>query len=138
MPKQVVNPPGLFPSLEHGFSQVVVTSGATVVFVSGQAAWDADRRLVGGADLAQQLQQAFRNVETAVVAAGGCLADVVALRIYVVERAMGNIGAIGAALKEWFPADPPASTWLGVSSLARPEFLIEVEATAVLGGASLR
>lgn len=39
MPKEAVNPPGLFPSLQHGFSQVVVARGARMVFLSGQTAW---------------------------------------------------------------------------------------------------
>lgn len=136
MAKRVVNPAGLFPSLQHGFSQVVVASGATLVFVSGQTAWDANKRLVGGAQLAEQVRQALRNLEAAVQAAGGSLADVVALRIYFVEAAKADIGAISTALRECFPTDPPASTWLGVSSLARPEFLVEIEATAVVGVAS--
>lgn len=135
MSKEIINPPGLFPSLPHGFSQVVVASGARTVFVSGQTAWDANKSLVGGANLAAQVQQALRNVQTAVEAASGSLADVVALRVYIVESAMHDLTPISAALREWFPINPPASTWLGVASLARPEFLVEIEATAVLGAA---
>jgi enamine deaminase RidA (YjgF/YER057c/UK114 family) len=58
MPKRTIDPPGLFPSLPHGFSQVVVASGARTVFVSGQTAWDANRQLVGGAELAGQTEAA--------------------------------------------------------------------------------
>jgi 2-iminobutanoate/2-iminopropanoate deaminase len=130
MPKKHVNPASLFPSVEHGFSQVVVASGAKTVFISGQTAWDANKRIVGQ-DCGEQARQALRNVRTAVEAAGGTLGDIVSLRIYVVHIAE-NVEAIGSALRDVFTTNPPASTWIGVSSLAVPEFLIEVEATAVL------
>ena len=65
--------------------------------------------------------------------AGGTLKDVVALRIYVVDYQAECGTAVGIALREFFSAEnPPASTWIGVSALAVPEFLIEIEATAVL------
>lgn len=132
MAKKNVNPPSLFPSLQHGFSQVVVASGAKTVFISGQTAWDVHKRIVGGADLGEQVRQALRNVQASVEAADGSLSDVVALRIYIVHDAMRNLEVVGDALKESFPTDPPASTWIGVASLASPDFLVEVEATAVL------
>lgn len=52
MPKEYINPPSLFRSQDNGFSQVVVARGSRTVYVSGQTAWDANRRLVGGTDLA--------------------------------------------------------------------------------------
>jgi 2-iminobutanoate/2-iminopropanoate deaminase len=136
MPKTTLNPPDLFPSLEHGFSQAVVATGGRTVFISGQTAWDAHKHIVGGHDLAAQTEQAVRNVKIAVEAAGGSLDDLVALRIYIVPSAMHDLAAIGEALNRWFPVHPPASTWLGVTSLARPEFLVEIEATAVVEAGS--
>jgi len=130
MPKKYVNPASLFPSVELGFSQVVIASGAKTVFISGQTAWDANKRIVGR-NLGEQARQALHNVKTAVEAAGGALSDIVALRIYIVHLAK-NVEAVGSALREMFPTNPPTSTWIGVASLAVPEFLIEIEATAVL------
>jgi len=133
MPKEYINPNSLFPSLPHGFSQVVVASGKKMVFVSGQTAWNARKNIVGGANLLEQTRQALRNVETAIEASGGTLKDVVALRIYVVNYQAESAKAVGSALKEFFSSEnPPASTWIGVAALAVPEFLIEIEATAVL------
>ena len=61
------------------------------------------------------------------------MADVVALRVYVVNYKPDNAAAVGQALREFFPGDQaPASTWVGVTALAREEFLIEIEAVAVL------
>jgi enamine deaminase RidA (YjgF/YER057c/UK114 family) len=133
MAKDYINPPSLFSSIQHGFSQAVAASGRRTLYVSGQTAWDADKRLVGGANLAAQARQAFQNVQTAVEAAGGTLTDVVSLRIYIVSYTPDKSEAVGRALREAFagPAKP-AATWIGVTSLADPGFLIEVEATAVL------
>ena len=133
MPKEYINPNSLFPSLPHGFSQVVIATGKKMVFVSGQTAWDIQKNIVGGDSVLEQARQAFRNLEKAMEAAGGTLKDVVALRIYVVDYQAESGTAVGIALREFFSGEkPPASTWIGVSALADPEFLIEIEATAVL------
>ena len=59
--------------------------------------------------------------------------DVVALRIYIRHDWMDKTAPVSEALKEFFPDDnPPAATWIGVQSLARPEFLVEIEGTAVI------
>jgi enamine deaminase RidA (YjgF/YER057c/UK114 family) len=131
--KEYVNPNSLFPSVPHGFSQVVIASGRKMVFISGQTAWDARKNIVGGDSVLEQARQAFRNLEKAMEAAGGTIKDIVALRIYVVDYQAESGTAVGTALREFFsPQNPPASTWIGVSALAVPEFLIEIEATAVL------
>ena len=133
MPKEYINPPSLFRSRDNGFSQAVAASGTRTLYVSGQTAWDANRQLVGGTDLADQARQAFRNVQTVVEASGGTISDVVSLRIYVVNYGPEKAAAVGNALRESFSGSAkPATTWIGVVSLADPGFLIEIEATAVL------
>ncbi|MGH9913855.1 MAG: RidA family protein [Pyrinomonadaceae bacterium] len=133
MPKEYINPDSLYPSLQHGLSQIVAVSGGKSIYISGQTAWDAQKQIVGGTDLAQQARQALRNVQSAVEAVGGTLADVVALRIYIVNYSPEQADTIGSALREFFPEEKrPASTWIGVSTLAVRDFLIEIEATAVL------
>lgn len=133
MTKEAVNPGSVFRSLEHGFSQAVAASGTRTLYLSGQVAWDAERRLAGD-DLETQALQAFANVRAVVEAAGGTLADVVSLRIYIVDYHTQKAPAVSRALRHFFTGDlKPASTWIGVAALADPGFLIEVEATAVLG-----
>ena len=133
MPKEYINPDNLFPSLPNGFSQVVVASGRKMVFISGQTAWDEQKNVVGGDSVLEQARQAFRNLETAMRAAGGGLKDIVALRIYIVDYEAECGTEVGVVIREFFSSgNPPASTWLGVSALALPEFLIEIEATALL------
>src|SRR5262249_1357415 len=133
MPKKYINPDSLFPSLGYGFSQIVAASGRTTIYISGQTAWDNNKQIVGGKDLAQQARQALRNVQTAIEAAGGTLADIVSLRIYLVDYKREQAETVGRALREFFPEERrPTSTWIGVSALAVPDFLIEIEATGVL------
>jgi len=130
MPKEYTNPDSLFRSLDYGFSQIVAADGGKTIYISGQTAWDRQRQIIGGTDLAPQARQALRNVQAAV---GGTLADVVALRIYIVNYRPEQADAVGGALREFFPEEKrPASTWIGVSTLAVSDFLIEIEATAVL------
>jgi 2-iminobutanoate/2-iminopropanoate deaminase len=133
MPKEHINPKGLFPSVQHGFSQVVTARGGKTVYISGQTAWDADKQIIGGMNLGEQTRQALRNIRTAVAEAGGTLTDVVSVRIYVVNYKRQDSEPIGEAFREFFPGDrPPASTLIGVSSLAVQDFLIEIESIAVI------
>lgn len=130
--KTVINPPDLFNSRQYGFSQAVVAEGARTVYCSGQVSWDEEEQ-IGSGDLGEQTRRALRNVERAVTAAGGALADVVSLRIYIVGDHIRNTSAIRQALLDTFdPAAQPASTWIGVTALANPDFAIEIEAIAVL------
>lgn len=132
MTKAYLNPPTLFNSRQYGFSQVVVAEGRRTVYCSGQVAWDAGEE-IGTADLGEQTRRALANVARAVGAAGGGLGDVVALRIYIVGDHIRNTAAVRQALLDTFDPDAqPATTWIGVTALANPEFLVEIEATAVM------
>ncbi len=133
MPKQHLNPPDLFPSLQYGFSQIVTATPGRMVFLSGQVAWDAQQNLVGGKDLKAQALQALRNVGKALAAADATLTDIVAMRLYVVDYSPQQAEPITEALRETFEGEmPPACTWIGVAALANEGFLIEIEATAVV------
>jgi enamine deaminase RidA (YjgF/YER057c/UK114 family) len=54
MPKEYINPPQLFPSLQYGFSQIVSAIGGKTVYISGQVAWDEQQMIVGPGDLRTQ------------------------------------------------------------------------------------
>lgn len=132
MSKKHLNPPQLFDSRQYGFSQIVVSPPGTLVFISGQVAWDEDGRIVGPGDLRIQTRKALANVAAAVQIAGGTLADVVSLRIYIVADVLDDSGAIREALLAFFPDNPPTTTWIAVPALANEDFLIEIEPIAVL------
>lgn len=133
MPRQTIQPPELFSSREWGFSQVVVSPPGRIVHIAGQVAWDASGRVVAG-DRESQFRTALEHVFVAVRAAGGTPDDLQSLRLYIPGFEAGREAEmIGRVLVDVFGTDnPPASSWIGVQSLAQPEYLIEVEATAVL------
>ena len=131
MNRSVVNPPSLFNSLQYGFSQAVVVDGGRRVHLSGQVSVDEQERLTGRT-LAEQTEAAVDNIETLLKSLGGGLEHVVMLRMYIVESERANQAAVSRALLNRFPVNPPASTWLLVSGLSEPEWLVEVEAEAVL------
>ena len=133
MPKEIINPPELFPSLQYGFSQIAPSTGGKTIYLSGQVAWDANQQIVGPGDLGIQTRQTLQNIETAMRIAGGHLTDVISMRIYIVEATLAENHHVSEALKEFFPPEhAPTTTWIGVPALANPDFLVEIEAIAVI------
>jgi enamine deaminase RidA (YjgF/YER057c/UK114 family) len=133
MNKKCINPKGLFNSTQHGFSQVVVRESGKLVFISGQVAWDENRDIVGGKDLRIQTQKAIDNLKLAIESVGGNLENIVMLRIYKVNYKSEDGSIISEILKKNFGVlTPPASTWVNVKGLANENFLIEIEAQAVI------
>lgn len=133
MPKSYLNPDTLFASQQYGFSQIVTSRGGTTVYISGQVGWDPKQDIGDAGDLHIQTMRALENIERAVVAASGSRHDVVSLRIYIVDNWIHNAGAVRESLLAFFdPKRLPTSTWIGVTALASRDFLIEIEAIAVI------
>jgi 2-iminobutanoate/2-iminopropanoate deaminase len=133
MPKQSINPDGLFNSRQYGFSQAISAPAGRTVYFSGQVAWDKNEQIAGPNDLQAQTWQALKNLDLVVNAAGGAMADVVSLRIYIRQDVIEQGRYVKEGLLEYFPGNsPPAATWIGVISLADDDFLIEIEAIAVI------
>lgn len=133
MSRRVHSPTGIFDSLHYGFAQVVVirTPFGDTVHVSGQVAWDADRKIVGAGDIGRQLRKSLENLAVALASVGAKLDQVGALRLYIKQSHMHEGEAISGALRAMFGDDPPCATWIGVPSLANDEFLVEVEPSVV-------
>jgi enamine deaminase RidA (YjgF/YER057c/UK114 family) len=116
--------------------QVALASGSRLVFVAGQVALDAEGRTVGADDLAAQVERCYLNVATALAAAGASFDDVAKLTLYVVDWTPDKLTVLGAGIARaaerlGITARPPL-TGIGVSALAAPDLLVEVEAIAVL------
>jgi enamine deaminase RidA (YjgF/YER057c/UK114 family) len=127
-----LRPKGLFHN--PAFSQAVVASGTRTIYVSGQVSIDEAGALVGAGDLAAQTTQVMRNVGLALAAVGATFTDVVKITTYVVNYAPEQRAVIAKARASFFPGGkPPASTLVGVTALALPGWLIEIEAIAVVG-----
>lgn len=111
---------------------VVVTGPAKTVYVGGQDAVDASGKIVGKGDLAVQTEQVLRNIELALAAAGAQLQNVVKWNLYVVHGQSLQIG-FEAFRKVWGNRpNPPAISFAFVSGLAHPDFLLEMDAIAVV------
>ncbi|MGW2747324.1 RidA family protein [Streptomyces sp. NPDC001450] len=129
-PTRIPAPDGVAPAAQY--SHVVSATGRFVA-VSGQLALDEDGKLVGEGDPAAQARQVFENLRRCLAAAGAGFQDVVKLTCFVTDIAY--LPAIRAARAAHIPDDRlPAASAVQVAALVAPEFLMEVEAFAVVGG----
>ena len=115
------------------FSQAIAIDGPhRTVYVGGQNAVDVDGNVVGRDDVAAQAGQVACNLQAALEAAGATMDDVVKLTVYLVEP-NSAFPAYEAFQRVWgMPANPPTISLLYVSGLFQPDFLLEVDAVAVL------
>jgi reactive intermediate/imine deaminase len=121
-----VRPAGMPPA--NGYSHAVAFSGPTLV-ISGQVPLDAEGRLVGPGDPRSQLHQVFKNLTTALEAAGATMEQVVKLTVFLTDLA--DLQAFREVRDEFVSRDrPPASSLVQVSSLVNPAFRVEIEAIA--------
>ncbi|MGH8928231.1 MAG: RidA family protein [Acidimicrobiia bacterium] len=119
---------GIAPPAGH-YSHGIIASGR-MLFVAGQVALDGDGTLVGRDDAAAQARQVLTNLNQIIEAAGATMGDVVRTTVYLTR--LEDRGPVAKVREEFFPAPPPANTLLVVSSLASPEFLVEIDAIAVV------
>ena len=130
------NPPEL--SKPTGYTHVVeVTGPAKTIYISGQIAYDKDGTLVGAGDMKAQAEQVFKNLEIALTAAGAKFSDVVKMNSYITD--MSKAQAVRDVRSRYFAETSPASTFVQVAGLVRPELLLEIEVVAVVaasGGAN--
>jgi enamine deaminase RidA (YjgF/YER057c/UK114 family) len=128
--KEFINPRGLAPA--RVYTSVVAARGGRTIYVSGQIAQDAEGELIGRGNVVAQAEQVFRNLDLALKAAAATFNDVVALTTYVVNLKPEHRDLLKAVRARYVSKDhPPASTLVGVQALARPDFLVEVDAVAV-------
>lgn len=126
-----LNPSGL--STPSGYVHVTVSGPGRLVHVAGQVAKDIEGRTVGIGDLARQTEQVYANLRIALQAASADLRDVVKLVTYMVDLTSDKVAIVRAVRTREMGKGPfPASTLVGVSALAAPEFLIEIEAIAAI------
>ncbi len=113
------------------FSQAIVTEArGRLVFLSGMTSRRADGSIAGIGDIEAQTRQVCENLKAAVEEAGGTLDDIVRVDVYV--RNMEHFDAIHKVRREYFKAPAPASTMVEICKMTSPEYLIEINAIAVL------
>ena len=130
MQRNYLNPPDLAAPPGNLYNHVVKVGNT--VYIAGQVARDASGKVVHVGDADGQTRQVWANLEKAVKAAGGSLADIVKTTTYVVNP--DNLAKVRAArLAVQPPEGRPTSTTVVVAGLADPDYLVEVEAIAVIG-----
>ncbi|MFC7303276.1 RidA family protein [Streptomyces monticola] len=121
-------PDGVFPATAYTH---VVTGSGRLVAVSGQLPIDENGELVGEGDPAAQARQVFENLRRCLAAAGAGFPDVVKLTYFVTD--MAHLPAVRAARDEFLdPQRLPAASAVQVSALVGPQFLMEIEALAIV------
>ena len=118
--------PGMSEPVSH-FTHVVTVG--RLVFVSGCVASDASGKVVGGNDVVAQARQVHENLKRCLTAAGATFADICKVTVFV--KNMADREKINTVRKEYFGASKPASTLVEVSRFVSPDYLLEIEATAV-------
>jgi|SRR5690349_13890303 len=115
----------------RGFTQAWrVEAPAVILFVSGQVPLDGDGTLVAPGDFDGQARRTFENLGRVLDEAGGTFGDIVKVTVYLTD--MARLPDYGRIKAEYIRGRPPASTAVGVTALAVPGLMIEVEAIAVL------
>jgi enamine deaminase RidA (YjgF/YER057c/UK114 family) len=128
---ELLSPEGLHKN--PAYSQVAVVEGNNrTIYIGGQNAVDKDGKLVGKGDIEAQAKQILQNLQTAAQAGGGSFENIIKWNIYIVqgqstEKALKVFQGAMSKMK-----NPPLITGVFVSSLASPDFLLEIDAIAVV------
>lgn len=110
------------------FSQVV--RSGNLVFVAGQTATDAAGNAVAKGDITGQTEMVMQNMQRCLAAVGADFSKVVKTTVYITDARYRE--AVGAVRNKYFAGNLPASTLVVCAGLAQPEYLVEIEAIAVL------
>jgi len=121
--------PGVFdpPTYSQG---IKVTGAQTILFLAGQVAYDDKGQPAHPGDFVAQAREVFRAVKAQVEAGGGSMASIVKVNTYLTD--IRHRADLVPVREEFFGKKGPASTLVAVAALAQPDWLIEVEAIAVV------
>jgi len=114
------------------YSHVIVATGGKAVFIAGQVSENEMGEIVGAGDMIAQSNQAFANLGRALAAAGARPDQVAKLGIFVVNYKREHLAMIEFGRKSLFGEFKPADTLVGVAALSHPDYMIEVDAIAIL------
>ncbi len=128
--KEIVRPQGVAKPAGVWSPAVTVVEPKKLVFLSGFAARDESGDVICVGDITGQTEKVCENLKATVEAAGGTLADIVSVTVFV--RDIKQFAAIHAVRRRYFPQDPPASTMVEVTGLVDERMLIEINAVAAL------
>jgi 2-iminobutanoate/2-iminopropanoate deaminase len=130
MPKREISTDAIRKPIGNFSQATVVEAKGRLVFVSGMTARRPDGSIAGVGDIREQTRQVCENIKAAVEAAGGALEHVCRVDVYV--RNMEHFDAIHEVRRQYFNPPLPASTMVEVTKMVSPDYLIEINAIAVV------
>src|SRR5262244_670788 len=130
MPKTQIVSPKLRQPSGHFSQATMIEARGRLVFISGMTSRRPDGTISGIGDIEAQTKQVCENLKSAVEAAGGKMDDIVRVDVYV--RNMEHFDQIHKVRREYFKAPAPASTMVEICKMTSPDYLIEINAIAVL------
>ncbi len=126
-----INPGDVYAPNRNLYTQVIKAAGGVQVHVAGTVPFDRDGNVVGAGDMKAQVIQTLDNIDKSLAAAGASRPDVVRICVYVLD--VDRYIAEGAREVAGFFGDAkPVSTTVEVSRLVHPDWLVEIEATAII------
>ncbi|MBI2441681.1 MAG: RidA family protein [Lentisphaerae bacterium] len=128
MTREIIQPESVHSTAGVGYSHVA--KAGNTIYIAGQIALDAAGNLVGKGDIEAQTHQVYANLQAILEELGGSLNDIVKMTTYLTDRS--QLGAFRRIRNRFFSAPFPPNTLLFVSGLAQPDYLVEIEAIAVL------
>ena len=130
MPKQQITSSKIRQPSGHFSHATMVEARGRIVFISGMTARRADGTIAGIGDVEAQTRQVCENLKAAVEEAGGSMDDICRVDVYV--RNMEHFEQIHKVRREYFRPPAPASTMVEVCKMTSPDYLIEINAIAVV------
>jgi len=112
------------------YSQAILTQPKRLLFIAGQTAVDEKGKIVGMGDIEAQTRQVLENIKAILKEAGGSFEDIVKTTTYITDIKYRE--GLNQVRRDYFKKTPPTSTLVVVKGLAREEYLVEIEAIAVL------
>ncbi len=133
LPKLRVFSPSQLPK-PVGYSHIGEVTSGKLIYIAGQVAMDSSGNLVGKGDYRAQLKQVFANLKSALDGAGATFKNVVKLNYYIVDSVDRSQFFAYREVRDQYvdTANPPVATVVIVRGLFLPEFLVEIEAVAVV------
>jgi reactive intermediate/imine deaminase len=130
MPKQEIVSDKLAEPNGHFAQATIAEATGRLLFISGMTARNKEGGITGVGDISAQTHQVCQNLQAAVEAAGGTLDDIIRVDVYVTD--IRHFDAIHEVRRQYFTGVAPASTMVEVSKFVKPEYLIEINAIAVV------
>ena len=128
MAREIIQPESVHSTAGVGYSHVA--KAGNTVYIAGQIALDAEGNLVGKGDIEAQTHRVYANLQAILKELGGSLDDIVKMTTYLTDRS--QLEAFRRVRNRFFSEPFPPNTLLFVSGLAQPDYLVEIEAIAVL------